>query len=638
MKDFNGGYMLNKKKSKKILFVAIILCLVSMLFAGLIQNDFGKVKIIDITLDTGNGILTGYLLVPENASANHPAPAVVTSHGYLNNREMQDINYVELSRRGYVVFAMDAYKHGNSSVPVDENGELVNIKGGGMIDAVEYLYSLPFVDKSHIGVTGHSMGGGFADYTLAYYSDLEKDALASGKSPEEAKALNKVAAGLMIGNVPSGLTGGINIMGEEQKGSAPYLADIGVIEGRYDEFAISLMGGSIVDLLENDIIKNFVALQTEDESFLSADEIVEGKTYINSETGFGIVFYSPWEIHPWNHFSTATARDTVEFFDATLGAPHPIPGSNQVWWLKELFNLVGLVGFFLFLVPCADLLLSIPFFNNLRGETISPATALEGAKQKRKFWIWGIVGGLLTGIMVIPFFVVGMSLVNPFWPQDTTSPIAVWALGSGLIGLLIVRITSGRMKGRGAEFGTKIGWKPLLKTIILAVSVISITYTLVFAADYFLKTDFRIWSFAVRVFTANKIWVALKYTPFFLGFFIINSLSVNHNRFANWTERKQIWASILFNIIGVSVFLAVQYLPILFTGSTFSGLFMSGMLGSGMALFPILLFPFVPILAITAVTGIKFYQLTGNIYLGGLVNALLITMITVANTSFTYPY
>ncbi len=627
-----------KKNSKKLLMVAIVLCLISMLFAGLIQNDFGKVKIVDITLETGNGTLTGYLFMPKNATINHPAPAVVTSHGYLNNREMQDINFVELSRRGYVVFAMDAYKHGNSSVPVNENGEILAVSDGGMIDAVEYLYTLPFVDKSRIGVTGHSMGGGFADITLAHYSDLEKEALASGKSPKEAQKLNKVAVGLIIGNMPSGLTGGLNIMGDEQRGSAPYLADIGVIEGRYDEFAISLMGGSIVDLLENDIIKNFVAQQTGDESILLVDAIEEGKTYNNPDTGYGIVFYSPWEIHPWNHFSRATARDTIEFFNATLGAPNPIPGSNQVWWLKELFNLVGLIGFFLFLVPCADLLLSIPYFKKLRVETIPPLPALESAKQRRKFWIWGIVGGLLTGVMVIPFFVIGIALVNPFWPQDTTSPIAVWALGSGLIGLLIVRITSGKMKGRAQEFGAKISWKPLLKTVFLAVSVVSITYTLVFAADYFLKTDFRIWSFAVRVFSANKIWVALKYAPFFLGFFIINSLSVNHNRFENWTEKKQIWVSILFNIIGVSVFLAIQYLPILFTGSTFSGLFMSGMLGSGMALFPILLFPFVPILAITAVTGIKFYQLTGNIYLGGFVNALLITMITVANTSFTYPY
>ena len=626
------------KRSKRLLSAALVLCLVSMLFSGLIQNDFGKVKVVDISLVTDNGTLTGYLLVPESATPSHPAPAVVTSHGYLNNREMQDITYVELSRRGYVVFAMDAYKHGDSSVPVAEKGDLVSVADGGMVDAVEYLYTLPFVDQTRIGVTGHSMGGGFADKTLAYYSNLEKEALAAGKSPAEARALNKVATGLIIGNVPSGLAGGTDIMGAAQEGSAPYLADIGVIEARYDEFAIALVGGPVVTILENEIIKNLVALQTEDPSILSIHEVVEGQTYVNARTGYGIVFYSPWEIHPWNHFSTVSSRHTIDFFESTLGAPQPLSGTNQVWWLKELFNLLGLIGFFMFLVPMTELLLSIPFFKDLRTGSVPAVPALASPAQKRKFWIWGIVGGLLTGIFLIPLFVVGMNLVSPVWPQDTTGPIAAWALGSGLIGLLVVRITSGKMKNRGSEFGARIGWKPLLKTIFLAASVVSLAYLLVFAADYFFKTDFRFWSFDIRVFSASKIWVALKYAPFFLGYFILNGLSVNRNRFETWSERKQIWVSILFNVVGVSVFLVLQYLPLLITGSTFFGMLVKGPLAGALALIPILLFPFVPILAIAAYTGIKMYKLTGNIYLGGIVNGLLIAMLTVANTSFTYPY
>lgn len=42
--------------------------------------------------------------------------------------------------------------------------------------------------------------------------------------------------------------------------------------------------------------------------------------------------------------------------------------------------------------------------------------------------------------------------------------------------------------------------------------------------------------------------------------------------------------------------------------------------------------------ALAACIGLRLYRLTGNIYLGGIVNALLVAMLTVANTSFTYPY
>ena len=56
------------------------------------------------------------------------------------------------------------------------------------------------------------------------------------------------------------------------------------------------------------------------------------------------------------------------------------------------------------------------------------------------------------------------------------------------------------------------------------------------------------------------------------------------------------------------------------------------------ALRPILIIPIVPILGIAAYLNIKLQKLTGNIWLAGFVNALLVTMITVANTSFSFPY
>mgnify|MGYP002513574193 CR=1 FL=1 len=57
---------------------------------------------------------------------------------------------------------------------------------GGMVDAVEYVSKLNFVDPKKIGVTGHSMGGGYADKTANYYTGLEQEALANGAAPEEA--------------------------------------------------------------------------------------------------------------------------------------------------------------------------------------------------------------------------------------------------------------------------------------------------------------------------------------------------------------------------------------------------------------------------------------------------------------------
>ena len=41
-------------------------------------------------------------------------PTIITTHGYLNSAEMQDASAIEMSRRGYVVLALDMYDHGHS--------------------------------------------------------------------------------------------------------------------------------------------------------------------------------------------------------------------------------------------------------------------------------------------------------------------------------------------------------------------------------------------------------------------------------------------------------------------------------------------------------------------------------------------
>jgi hypothetical protein len=209
-----------------------------------------------------------------------------------------------------------------------------------------------------------------------------------------------------------------------------------------------------------------------------------------------------------------------------------------------------------------------------------------------------------------------------------------------LVGLLAIRIGSGKFKGRGKEFGVKVSWRVFWKTALLAVAVVSAAYVLLFFVDYIYQVDFRIWSFDLRIFSASKIWVVVKYLPFFLVYFIVNSIMISRNAFANWTERKQTWMSVLFNILTPALFLAISFLPLLFNPYTFWGIVLApgSLLASAGALVPILMIPFLPILGIAGYLNIKLYRLTGSIWMGALLNALLVTMITVANTSFSFPY
>jgi dienelactone hydrolase len=619
-----------QKQSKTLLLISLVLVLISVLVSGAVQNSFGTVDVDEISIVTKVGTLTGYLLVPSTATVDNPAPAIVTSHGYLNNREMQDINYVELSRRGYVVFAMNAYKHGDSSVPDAQFADTINVQTGGMVDAVEYLASLPFVDAARIGVTGHSMGGGFATTTAAYYTGLEREALANGASPADAKALNKVAAALPVGMYPTELA------------STGCLCTLGIVMGKYDEFFaagdyahVGLSGGQ---LLSSSLAHDLLAVQT---GYQLNGALEEGKVYTNPNNGYGLVMYNPTETHAQNHFSIVTAGDVVQFFQETLPAPTPLVPGNQTWWVKELFNLVGLVGFFMFLVPFTDLLLSLNFFGELRTAGTPPVPALQTGKERRRFVTSIVINVLLCVVLIFPITMAGYLLLISKWlPQDTTGGIGLWSAICGLVGLLALRISSGKFKGHGKDWGVKISWRTFWKTALLAVSVVSAAYVLLFFADYFYQTDFRIWSFDLRIFSAAKVWVAVKYLPFFLVYYVVNSLMLSRIAFANWSERKQTWMAILFNTLTPAVFVTISFLPLLFNDFTFWGLLMKGnsLLAGAGALVPILMIPFIPILGIAAYLSVKLYRLTGNIWLAGLLNAMLITMITVANTSFSFPY
>src|SRR5262245_31028118 len=111
-------------------------------------------KVTEVRIPAAQGVtVSGLLYVPRSATAAHPAPAVLASHGYINTREMQSPFAIELARRGFVVLAMDMTGHGYS-------GGVVGTADFGGPAALQHLKSLPFVDKARIGLEGHSMGGG----------------------------------------------------------------------------------------------------------------------------------------------------------------------------------------------------------------------------------------------------------------------------------------------------------------------------------------------------------------------------------------------------------------------------------------------------------------------------------------------
>ena len=110
------------KRSLAVLLAMVLLIFACMFFADSIQRGGGKIDVSLGSIETPQGQLTYKLYVPETATEQNKAPAVLLLHGYQNDRETCAAYAIELARRGAVVMSLDEYGHGGSSVGLLERG------------------------------------------------------------------------------------------------------------------------------------------------------------------------------------------------------------------------------------------------------------------------------------------------------------------------------------------------------------------------------------------------------------------------------------------------------------------------------------------------------------------------------------
>lgn len=604
------------KSRNNVLFFSLLLCLISILGAFYVQTGGRQVVIKDLRWETAAGSqMSALLLKPKTATAENPAPAIITSHGWYNNREMQDLNYVEMARRGYVVMSIDMYGHGNSDPLI---GAQHLPRGIGMYDAVELIADLPYVDKSKIGITGHSNGAMAANLSIDVDNRKEEPLVASvflvandaNYKDEAGNYYNK------YGN-----------------------RDVGIVAAMYDEFFFRsvLPDGSRTaprDFIEQPQAQSFLHFGQdptglpERQSYTMYSEVIDGKETIR-------VIYNPNQIHPWNHFSKNVVVSTLEFFETSLPAPNPIDPNNQVWQWKAFFNFLGILGFALFIINFTLVLLQTKYFAPLKlGEATEAQPALEG-KAKTWFWSGLILTSLFSGYSYIALYRWTTANRPAFFIQAPPYYIGMWSLVVGLFSLLYMIIfyqAFGKKEG-GVELknrGISISLRTLGRSILLALIVVSAAYGLVFFADTFFKVDFRLWVLPFKAFTPDKIGIALRYLPFFAVFYVINSISINCFNYVKMGKRKgtNIALLALFNGLSAIVIVAVQYIYFWITGHSFYYVFFNNLSNIG----SIWLFPMIVILPFAAYFSRIIYKETGNPYIAGFIMALIVTIMSCTNT------
>lgn len=662
-----------KQHKKSILMLAILLAiiLVTSFVGSALQSKGFSVEVTDLRDAENVGylnddetktkiegkVVSGILFMPKSASATNKLPAIVLTHGYLNNREMQLQNAIELSRRGFIVLTIDREGHGNYENSGSTGAMMAT---NGMYDSVKYLYNLDCVDRTRIGISGHSMGGFTTAMTLA------TDNPANPRQP----GLGLISAGLMQG-WSSFLGAGANV-------------SVGMLKAQDDEFFFTskdLQGNPTIcrDYLHSVGAAGFVGLDTTgltEINIKSGDVYVNGSpVQVNQGTAVGSPFrvvYESDEIHPLNHFSTESAGYVVDFFYNAFGTPTGakyIKSTNQIWWLKEATATIGMAALFLLIFPIVSLLLTVPFFADLRKKEVvadqvvvennskkcpvlqldpeCEAKPLVGVQKHVSYWLGAVITTLFSGFSIHKMSSLGKEWFpnNSLYPQDTTNWVAMWAIVCGLFALLCILLFNivNRVINhfRYRELAHEHNENPfecakissvsaMLKTLLLAFVVVASLYIVLFINWAIWKTDFRFWTFCVKVFDVpTMLPTMIRYMVFFGIFYSLNAIFNQTYRAKNLPEWATIAINAFFNVFGIALVMIIQY-------STFRS---TGVLWQpDMALGYIVLFPIVPVLIIATIISRLLYKKTGNIWLGAFVNTILFTVITVSGTAASFAY
>ncbi len=574
------------KRTFYLLGAALIIVLIGCLIAYGAQTSGGTITVRDVRFAGTNGtMMSGLLYIPDGVSNEHPAPGVLAIHGYINSRETQDGFAIEFARRGYVTLALDQTGHGYSEPPAFANGF-------GGPDGLAYLRTLDIVDKDNIGISGHSMGGWAVT-------------VAAGVYPEDYRSI--ILEGSSTGTFGA------------PDGTADFPRNLGLIFSEWDEFAPLMWGAETAPQ-----IVDTEKLQT----VFGTDETVQiGQLYGSIEDGTARELYMPRTTHPGDHISTEAIGNAVEWFQKTLTGGNNLDPADQVWYWREIGGLIALIGMVLFMFPLGALLLTTGCFKDL----VDPLPENKGVTG----WGWWLGAAITVVVPIVTYFWLqnqagGWFPASAFWPQNITTGIMVWAVGNGLIALILFLLWHFQInKKAGAtalDYGVTweggLDWVKIGKSLLLAVCILVPAYLLLLLADWLFKVDFRFWVLAIKPMSARHFGIFLAYLVPFAFFFLVLSTILNGE--LRRRDVHDLWKILLINvvllIIGFIVLLLIQYVPLL-TGGT---------MPLAEPLLTIVAFQFVPLLAFVALFVTYFFHKTGRIYTGAFLSAMFITWVIVA--------
>lgn len=666
-----------REGSARLFAIFLALVLVFSFCARLMSTDGGDVKISKVAIDSRGAIIDADLYYPAGTSDRDKLPAVLVAHGGGVEKGVAKGMSDELARRGFVVLNVNAYGVAASEQPVyDEAGQGIDgfnnqLTPSGMYDALNFIRTLHFVDQERIGMTGHSMGSRrtarVAMMDCGYESlndmminfmyeelgqtftaeEIKQDAneLAKARLNEDqlkhynavleektAHYNTRIKSILMLGSDAAAITPmeTVTVAGHEVLRNCQ--VNYGVLSGLWDynyraypttdvakagwhTGGEDIVGETwyIIDDVNDSSVK--VGLESEVSVLENADfaAAIEARTTrihnMNRET------------HSKNFFSNETTTDVVKYFEQTLrynggelgsADAKPIDSENMIFMWRETFNLLAMVAMVCMLIAFAGILVKTEYFKPCEIEVPQKEAKPFSIKRFAIFSILGIVIEFIAIHMANGVFVPGLPNIPllPFFPSWWLTFIFIGILGIGSIITLVAYKVMDKGEANFAALNFKLKLGALLKTVLMGVILMILAYmTLVVVMDLF-NMDFRFWM-AVFAEMKTEYWrYVWRFAICMVPFFLLIGASTNYSIRTDIPQWQDTLITVVVNSLGVYLCCLVNYLML--TGAdTLWSTFIStyGML---------------VIVPVTVYITRKMYLVTKSIWLGALVNSLLV--------------
>lgn len=585
------------KKRYLVLVLGLIIMMAGVVLAAGTQSGFGSVAVSEVDFQAADGsLIHATLQRPTYATDTNPLPGVVVIHGSLQNKEWLMAFGIELSRRGFVVLTIDANGHGNS-----EPGS------GSGTAALNYIAALDYVDSSQIGLIGHSMGGGISWSAIA-------------ESSVTVRSLVLVGSGFW--------------------GTAPYIPNTLVAVGSFD--SLSSYPGNLTIL----------------EPYFNATDIEPGVVYGDFENNTARMIIAPPTNHLFETIDPVIVSESTEWMKDSLkgGAEdeHWIVSSSLVYPLWLVGGFLGLLGVLLSSFPVIAILLDLPIFSSLKGEP------REGERaSNRSFVVYGLIYGIIGAVTFFPFLAVGtlLSYSIPF-PQYNAIPVMSWILGSGLISALVLAIMLNRRASRRAQSGEDGGvsvqeesedhdrlggvlgitgrpgdWFAIfLRSSVPSLFVIVWLYAWTLVVDLGFALDFRVFLPGLHDLTLLQLSMTPIYFVVFLVYFLVEggwftSVMLTAEK-ESWTKTQIYWSlkAMFIKTLPYLILISIEFGGGFILGTSV----VPGIIGYSWLFF----YAFTPWFAVATVFTMFGYRVTGNRWLGAIVNAIICAWLLASILSF----